>query len=190
MKIYTGFGDSGRTQLFGGQVVDKDDLRVEAYGAADELNSHLGLIISHLEKDEWVNLLQDIQDDIFRISTELATPREKEKKIKGILITGDNIKKIENNIDDLESNLAPLKNFILPGGSEASAVVHIARTVCRRLERRLVGFAKLEEIDQNILVYINRLSDFLFVFARYLNKESGCDDILWTNRSSEEQALE
>jgi len=99
LKIYTGFGDTGRTQLFGGQVVDKDDLRVEAYGAADELNSHLGLIISHLKKNEWVNLLHDIQDDIFRISTELATPREKEKKIKGILITKDNIKNIENNID-------------------------------------------------------------------------------------------
>jgi len=120
----------------------------------------------------------------------LATPREKDKKIKGILITKDNIKNIENNIDNLESVLVPLKNFILPGGSEESAVVHIARTVCRRLERRLVGFAKVEEIDQNILVYINRLSDFLFVFARYLNKGSGCDDILWINRSSEERALE
>jgi len=183
LKIYTGFGDSGRTQLFGGQIVDKDDIRVDTYGHADELNSHLGLIISHLEAQEWITFMRDIQKDIFKISTELATPYDKKNKISEIVIQTNDIKKIENKIDDLEPSLPSLKNFILPGGSELAANIHITRTICRRLERRLAKFAKIETLEKNILVYINRLSDFLFVFARYINKISGAEDITWSQKS-------
>ena len=183
MKIYTGFGDSGRTRLFGGQVVDKDDLRVETYGTADELNSHLGLVIVYLKEEAWVDFLQNIQQALFKISAELATPAEKKRRLSGISVTLDDIENIENTIDTLENGLIPLKNFILPGGSREAALIHLARTVCRRLERRMISLHKLVELDRNIMVYINRLSDFLFVFARYMNKKSGCDDIAWVNKS-------
>ncbi len=183
MKIYTGFGDSGRTRLFGGQVVDKDDLRVETYGTADELNSHLGLVIVYQKEEAWVDFLQNIQQALFKISTELATPAEKKRRLSGISVTLDDIENIENKIDTLENGLIPLKNFILPGGSREAALIHLARTVCRRLERRMISLHKLVELDRNIMVYINRLSDFLFVFARYMNKKSGCDDIAWVNKS-------
>jgi cob(I)alamin adenosyltransferase len=183
LKIYTGFGDSGRTRLYGGKIVDKDDLRVDTYGTADELNSYLGFVIAYLREEEWVDFLQNIQQDIFKISSELATPSDKKKQLSGISITLNDIEIIENNIDKVESGLKPLKNFILPGGTREAALLHLARTVCRRLERRLISLHKQVDLDQNILVYINRLSDFLFVFARYMNKKSGCDDIAWINKS-------
>jgi len=183
LKIYTGFGDSGRTRLYGGKIVDKDDLRVDTYGTADELNSYLGFVIVYLREEEWVDFLQNIQQDIFKISSELATPSDKKKQFSGISITLDDIEIIENNIDKVESGLKPLKSFILPGGTREAALLHLARTVCRRLERRLISLHKQVDLDQNILVYINRLSDFLFVFARYMNKKSGCDDIAWINKS-------
>jgi len=183
LKIYTGFGDSGKTRLFGGQIVDKDDLRVDTYGTADELNSHLGLVIVYLREEEWVDFLQNIQQNLFKISSELATPADKKKQLSGISITPDDIENIENKIDKVENGLNPLKNFILPGGSREAALLHLVRTVCRRLERRLISLHKLVDLDQNILVYINRLSDFLFVFARDMNKKSVCDDIAWINKS-------
>ncbi len=182
LKIYTGFGDAGKTSLFGGQVVDKDDLRVEAYGTVDELNSILGLVIAELEDTDLSRDLRDIQQNLFRLSTELATIALKKKRINHQLITSKDIRIIEKGIDDLEIQLVPLKNFILPGGSHRAALLHLARTVCRRAERRLISLNKTADIDSQIMIYINRLSDYFFVLARYVNQKDKIKDILWIDK--------
>ena len=182
MKIYTGFGDAGKTQLYGGRVVSKDHLRVEAYGTADELNSHLGLLIVYLTDDNLVAFVRTIQRNIFQLSAELATPSEKKSKKSVSAIREEDIKELEIKIDELDETLAPIKNFILPGGGSEAALTHLTRTVCRRLERRLVSVNNVSPLDPAIIVYINRLSDFLFVLARWLNKQKGVEDILWQSR--------
>jgi cob(I)alamin adenosyltransferase len=179
LKIYTGFGDTGQTQLFGGQIVSKDDLRVEAYGTADELNSQLGLLISELTKGIWADFLRHIQQTIFRLSAELATPLNGKSRKSGKAVDDKEIRELEEKIDQMDSGLPALKNFILPGGGRNAALAHLARTVCRRLERRLITLHAITPIDADILVYINRLSDFLFVLARMLNQAAGIEDILW-----------
>jgi cob(I)alamin adenosyltransferase len=182
LKIYTGFGDAGKTSLFGGQVVDKDDLRVEAYGTVDELNSILGLVIAELEDTDLSRDLRDIQQNLFRLSTELATPVRNNKRINHQTITSKDINKIENGIDELDSLLVPLKNFILPGGSHRAALLHLARTVCRRAERRLISLNKTADVDSQIMIYVNRLSDYFFVLARYVNLKDKIKDILWIDK--------
>ena len=182
LKIYTGFGDAGKTSLFGGQVVDKDDLRVEAYGTVDELNSILGLVIAELEDTDLSRDLRDIQQNLFRLSTELATIALKKMRMNHQPITSKDIRIIEKGIDDLEIQLVPLKNFILPGGSHRAALLHLARTVCRRAERRLISLNKTADIDSQIMIYINRLSDYFFVLARYVNQKDKIKDILWIDK--------
>ncbi len=182
MKIYTGFGDAGKTSLFGGQIVDKDDLRVETYGTVDELNSILGLVIAEFEDIGLARDLKEIQQNLFRLSTELVTPAGNKKRINHQTITSEDINKIENGIDELDIQLVPLKNFILPGGSPRAALLHLARTVCRRAERRLISLNKTASIDSQIMIYINRLSDYFFVLARYMNKKDKIKDILWIDK--------
>jgi cob(I)alamin adenosyltransferase len=185
LKIYTGFGDKGKTKLFGGKTVDKDNARVEAYGTIDELNSLLGLILSQkLDAGLAKNLVQ-IQNDLFRVSSELATPDPQTKAKFQFRIEDKDIIRIENQIDEIETVLSPLKNFILPGGSVTASYLHYARTVCRRGERRLNSLFKQENINLNILIYFNRLSDFLFVAARYVNKLNKIKDIPWMYSSSQ-----
>ena len=181
MKIYTGFGDEGNTALFGGQVVKKNNIRVEIYGALDELNSVIGLLRTKNSDTRVDELLLSIQDEIFIVSSEIATPDiERQKKIKNRL-HNEHIQKTEKTIDELSENLEPLKNFILPGGSESAAIAHLARTVCRRAERNLVALISEDQVRKEIVVYLNRLSDLFFVLARYLNKLNKKPDVLWKN---------
>ena len=179
MKIYTGFGDKGKTSLFGGEVVNKDNMRIETYGTLDELNSVIGLLAAKNTDEPTQKILLRIQNEIFIMSSEIATPNaDQQKKLKN-LISDEHIKTIEKTIDEITEQLEPLKNFILPGGSESAALAHVARTICRRAERSLTKLIDQIQMRGELLVYINRLSDLLFVLARYLNKLCNQPDIIW-----------
>ena len=186
MKIYTKTGDNGSTSLVGGKRVQKHHLLVEAYGTVDELNASLGLIFLCLDnkKDENVFndikvLIRGIQNDLFDLGADLSTPISKAKpSYKPLRITNNQIKKIEEKIDEYNDELKPLNSFILPGGSEAASLLHLSRTVARRAERDVSLLSCEEEINKNSLVYLNRLSDLLFVLSRVLN-ENGLNDVLW-----------
>ena len=178
MKIYTKTGDKGETSLFGGQRVLKDDLRVECYGTIDELNSLLGLAITEVSESEIIKVIQKIQNDLFDLGSELATPIN--KNIKNIpQISPDNISYLENGIDRFEKQLPELKQFILPGGTKGASLLHLARSVCRRGERLVVTLSKNVSISDDIVIYLNRLSDFLFVLARFENFVQNFPDINW-----------
>lgn len=181
MKIYTKTGDSGNTSLFGGKRVDKDNQRIEAYGTVDELNSVLGIVLTENTNDKTRKILSSIQESLFVIGAELATPLDVESKAI-IPITDEEIKILENYIDELDAELTPLKNFILPGGTKSASMLHFARTVCRRAERRIVEIDKSENISKIIIAYINRLSDLLFVIARYENHITSTPETEWKPR--------
>jgi len=180
MKIYTKTGDTGETGLYRGGRVSKDSLRIASYGTVDELNSHLGWIRTLDIGEEADQLLQRVQNDLFVIGADLATPAEAVK-------TGDNVTRLsegaqeflEEAIDQMESRLEPQRVFILPGGCKEAAAVHIARTVCRRAERGIVTLARSENISPSVVIYLNRLSDFLFVLARDQNRRAGVNDVPW-----------
>jgi cob(I)alamin adenosyltransferase len=186
MKIYTKTGDAGETGLFAGPRVRKDDLRIEAYGTVDELNAVLGLARSHstvaareklpVEIDA---LLTGIQHTLFDLGSELATPDPKSRGTN--FVTAKQIESLEQAIDRFESQLPPLKNFILPSGTPGAAWLHLARTVCRRAERRVVTLTLREtgKLSPEILIYLNRLSDLLFVLARAVNQSAGQPDVQW-----------
>lgn len=178
MKIYTKKGDTGETSLFGGGPFPKDNVRIDAYGCVDELNSVLGCVSVELQEEEVQKILLNVQKELFIIGSELASLNPSSQMQSGF-IQNKHTQVLENQIDVWEKNLAPLKNFILPGGSRASALLHLARTVCRRAERRVVTLSHQDEIRAEVLVYLNRLSDWLFVFARYLNNQEGQSDVLW-----------
>ena len=181
MKIYTKTGDKGKTSLFGGQRVDKDDLRVDCYGTVDELNSILGLAIIEITNREVSELIQNIQNDLFTLGGELATPIEKKSALNSSSDVNTNqINFLEEKIDLFEEKLQPLKQFILPGGSKSAALLHIARSVSRRSERLAVKLSKRDVINENIIIYLNRLSDLLFVLARFENDVNQIPDIPWT----------
>ena len=154
MKIYTKGGDKGETGLFGGSRVSKNDQRIEAYGTIDELNSVVGLILSESHHSETADILLSIQSKLFIIGSELATPNDVKNNIEKI--SHLDIEYLEGRIDHLEQYLTPLKNFILPGGCKSAALLHFARTVCRRSERRIVKISSEEKINSDIIVYINR----------------------------------
>ena len=174
MKIYTRTGDAGETSLFGGARIRKDDSRIEAYGTVDELNSVIGVARAAWLSSPADAQLHAIQSDLFDIGAHLASPGSSR-------FAGPDAARIaapEQSIDAMESDLAPLKTFILPGGSIAAAHLHVARTVCRRAERDVVTLARTEPVNQQVIVYLNRLSDLLFVLARVYNS-NGRDDVLW-----------
>ena len=185
-KIYTRTGDDGSTGLADGSRVLKHSLRPQAYGTVDELNASLGLVFLCLDnkKDENVFndikvLIRGIQNDLFDLGADLSTPISKAKQsYKPLRITENQIKKIEEKIDEYNDELKPLNSFILPGGSEAASLIHLSRTIARRAERDVSLLSSEEEINQNSLVYLNRLSDLLFVLSRVLN-ENGLNDVLW-----------
>lgn len=178
MRIYTKTGDDGTTGLLGAQRVSKDSPRVEAYGSVDELNAHLGLAIAHLQAHErFRQILQQVQSDLFVIGAELAVPVGKRPVIKPI--SEQQVLELERCIDEIDESLEPLRHFILPGGSVASAALHVARTVCRRAERRVVSLFHVEPGNPHIITYLNRLGDLLFVMARAVNAADGVPDITW-----------
>lgn len=181
MKIYTKTGDGGETSLFGGERVSKNSKRIEAYGTVDELNSFIGLAITEVYDSAVKELLLKIQNQLFIVGSDLATPKtNKTSRFKIQRVTPKFYKDIEKAIDHFDAELESLKNFILPGGSKSAAVLHICRTIARRAERRVVALNDTVKIGNNIIIFINRLSDLFFVLARYENKCSKIQDIKWT----------
>jgi len=180
VKIYTKTGDKGETGLGDGSRVGKDSLRVECYGAVDELNACLGLVRSRREDAEVDALLGEVQKDLFALGAQLADPQARvaDRKPKAA-VTPDHVKRLEDAIDARQEELPPLRAFILPGGSEVGALLHFSRTVCRRAERRVVSLARQEDVDPLVVTYLNRLSDLLFVLARDVNHRSGVPEDTW-----------
>jgi cob(I)alamin adenosyltransferase len=173
-KIYTRTGDAGTTSLGDGTRVDKDGLRVDAMGDVDELNATIGLLLTEALPEKLVSILTQIQHDLFNMGAEICIPNY-------AVLQQTSIDQLENSIDAMNGTLLPLKEFILPGGTKAAAICHLARTVCRRAERKLVTLHKKENVTEISLKYLNRLSDLLFVMCRIINKDAGVDDVLWKN---------
>jgi len=176
-KIYTRGGDKGETSLADGQRLPKDDTRIVAYGTVDETNATIGLARLHTA-GEADAMLARIQNDLFDLGADLATPEAESYKYQPLRVTEAQVERLEREIDTINENLEPLESFILPGGSAASAYLHLARTVARRAERYCVTLASETAVNPEAVKYINRLSDHLFVLARQLNN-NGTDDVLW-----------
>ncbi len=184
MKIYTKTGDEGKTSLYGGTKVPKNHIRLEAYGTVDELNSFIGLLRGMLQDIEMKKQLNLIQNTLFNVGSELATPNDKSLLENGTprfknKVNEQKVKLVENWIDEMEAHLKPLSQFILPEGSEEISTAHIVRTVCRRAERIIVALNDYEEVRAELLQYINRLSDYFFVLARFIAYKEGKEDVIW-----------
>ena len=179
MRIYTKTGDEGETGLFGGARVSKASLRVEAYGEVDELNSAVGWARVQVSDPELDALLNQIQNDLFEVGAELGSTEDRKQKSAMPLITESQVEALERAIDKYEEGPPALTSFVLPGGSEAAARFHLARCVCRRAERSLVALGAEETLRGELFRYVNRLSDLLFVLARYANHVAGVKDIPW-----------
>ncbi|MDO9150458.1 MAG: cob(I)yrinic acid a,c-diamide adenosyltransferase [Methylotenera sp.] len=173
-KIYTRTGDDGTTGLGDGSRISKDSIRVDAMGDVDELNSVIGLILSEPISQHLQEALTKIQHDLFNLGGEICIPGY-------VLLKQACVDDLEQTIDNLNSELSPLKEFILPGGSKGASFCHLARTVCRRAERKLIELHRNEKVTEISLQYLNRLSDLLFVMCRIINKEAGVSDVLWKN---------
>ncbi len=179
MSVYTRFGDKGKTSLYGGKTVSKGSLRIDAYGSLDELNSWLGVVLTEIKDARIKKELLVIQNDLFEVGASLAS-EIKNKKLEVYL--EKRVKEFEKEIDDLTAKLPELENFILPGGGKAGSSLHVARTVCRRAERRVAELSEKENVGKEILIYINRFSDLLFTFARYINYKEKKKELLWKTR--------
>jgi cob(I)alamin adenosyltransferase len=187
VKIYTKTGDDGDTGLFGGPRVSKDDPRIEAYGAVDELNAVVGLARTEPMSPQLDVVLARVQNELFDMGAELATP---DPAAKGTATLGPtHVARLEAAIDLYEGLLEPLREFILPGGCPAAALLHLARTVCRRAERRVVSLSKIVPVRNELIVYVNRLSDLLFVLARAANHLAGERDVPWQKSSQASSQL-
>jgi cob(I)alamin adenosyltransferase len=181
MKIYTRKGDDGKTGLIGGDRVSKHHIRVESYGTVDELNSHLGLVRNFMPDGKAGNLMAEIQDRLFTLGSSLAAAPGSRMILPGL--EESDVVALESEIDRMTAVLPELKNFILPGASVPGAYAHVARCVCRRAERLVVSLADSEELDPLIVRYLNRLSDYLFTLARYIDHANGGHEIVWTPRT-------
>jgi cob(I)alamin adenosyltransferase len=185
MKIYTKTGDKGTTALFGGTRVPKHDLRIESYGTVDELNSYIGLIRDQKIDSKTIESLLKIQNELFTLGAMLATPPEKEvlkngkQRLNIPKINNSSIEFLEEEIDTMNLELPPMTNFILPGGNQTVSFCHISRCVCRRAERLATALNENEVINPDVLTYLNRLSDYLFVLARKLSKDLSVEEIAW-----------
>lgn len=183
MKIYTKTGDQGQTSLLSGGRVSKSDIRIEAYGTVDELNSYLGLV-----RDQEVNkvrseLLEEIQEKLFVIGAILAAGKDPEK-MKLPQVLNEDVEKLEAEIDMMEGALSPLKNFILPGGHHSVSYTHITRCICRRAERLVIALHEQHPVNTIIIIYLNRLSDYLFVLSRKMSLELGVEEHVWKGRKA------
>ena len=182
MRIYTRTGDAGETGLFGGGRVPKSAPRVAAYGEVDELNAVIGWALVRIDDDETARRLRLIQADLFALGAHLATPPDARSRAHLPALPEERIAEFEAWIDAAEEELPPLRSFILPGGGETGAALHLARTVCRRAERAVVALAGLEAVDPVVLTYLNRLSDLLFDLARHANHREGRTETPWQPR--------
>jgi cob(I)alamin adenosyltransferase len=186
-RIYTKRGDSGETGLVGGQRVPKDAPRIEAYGTVDELNAFVGLAAVSCAEDsrlaELGSILLRVQHELFNLGSILATEPQ-DVHPKQPRVTGAEVSRLEREIDDMNRDLAPLRSFVLPGGTRLNAELHVCRTVCRRAERLLVGFARQESVPPEAVQYLNRLSDALFVWSRWVNHALGVAEVLWEPNKS------
>lgn len=176
-KIYTRTGDDGTTGLVGGMRVDKHSLRPDAFGAVDEVNACIGLCRLYVEDKAMDAILNHIQNDLFDLGSDLATSQDDTKR-QGLRITDKQVKWLEEQIDNMNKELKPLESFVLPGGAKVSAYIHLARTQARNAERKMTKLARKENVNTHAMHYINRLSDQLFVMARFLNNK-GDSDVLW-----------
>jgi cob(I)alamin adenosyltransferase len=185
MKVYTKTGDTGTTALFGGTRVPKHHIRIESYGTVDELNSHIGLIRDQEINQSYKNVLIEVQDRLFTVGAILATPPENELLKNGQprlninRISDSDISFLENEIDKMDTSLPQMTHFVLPGGHTTVSYCHIARCVCRRAERLVVHLHELEPTDEEVIKYLNRLSDYLFVLARKLSFELEAEEVKW-----------
>jgi cob(I)alamin adenosyltransferase len=181
MKVYTKGGDKGKTALWGAGRVSKADPRLDSYGEVDELNSLLGVILAEEPDTEIEMKLRRIQSELMRLGSDLATPLSVSEKIKQVRIENKDVERLEKEIDELHEKLPELKNFILPGGDVVGSHLHWARTVCRRAERAIVKLVDIEEEEVNLTTinYINRLSDWLFMMARYSNLINNTQEKVW-----------
>lgn len=183
MKIYTRRGDSGETDLLGGARVAKNHLRVESYGAVDELNASLGVCRVHSDQEDVLTLVERLQRELFELGAHLASSGEGGRGAGGLgAPSAEAVAFLEDRIDAFEKELPPLRHFVLPGGTAAAASFHVARTCCRRAERCLVALAHAEKTEAAALGYLNRLSDLLFVLARVENHRSGVVELEWSGR--------
>ncbi len=181
MKIYTKTGDKGKTSLFTGKRVSKHDLRIESYGTVDELNSYIGLIKDHAPEGEDLSLMHRIQDRLFTIGSILATEVEKKDhdRFKIPKIREEDILALEQSMDKMNEALPEMTHFVLPGGHPTVSFCHVGRTVCRRAERRITGLNEEQAVDEMVLKYINRLSDFLFVLSRFWGQKLNAKEVKW-----------
>ena len=183
MKIYTKTGDKGMTSLIGGKRVPKNSARLESYGTIDELNSFLGMIRSFPLEQVIAEELVEIQSRLFDVGGNLATDPEASANLKvPIGVTEEDIALLENGIDRMDAEVPPMKYFVLPGGNQCVSFCHMARTICRRAERRILDLAAETEVDGSVMKYVNRLSDYLFILARKLAYDSGCEEMKWVPR--------
>ena len=179
MKIYTRTGDRGETSLLGGRRVKKNERRVEAYGSVDELNAHVGWAKTHLAHLPIEDEMREIQSDLFTLGADLATPPEAPAAAVAARIGEDRVKRLEELIDRWEAEMAPLRNFILPGGAPGAAALQVCRAVCRRAERYVVRLSGSEPVNPQTIVYLNRLSDLFFVLSRWVNTRDGVPESIW-----------
>jgi cob(I)alamin adenosyltransferase len=180
MKIYTRTGDDGTTGLIGGSRVKKHNIRLESYGTIDELNSYIGVIRSMQTDHHADQILEVIQNKLFVIGANLATDESISLVKKQLPCKKADIELLEKEMDRMNNDLPELRNFILPGGSQAASFCHVARTVCRRAERKIVELAENAEVDANLIKFVNRLSDYLFVLSRKINLDQKTPEILWS----------
>ncbi|MGN6195775.1 MAG: cob(I)yrinic acid a,c-diamide adenosyltransferase [Ginsengibacter sp.] len=183
MKIYTKTGDAGKTSLIGGTKVLKSDPRIDAYGTVDELNSYLGVVSDFSNDEHSKKILKEIQDRLFTIGSELACDPDKKINMPIPDLHESDIELLEKEMDEMDAQLPPMKNFILPGGLPAASFMHVARCVCRRAERCCVNLKeKRSEVNPLIIKYLNRLSDYLFMLARYTSMKNNAAEIIWKAR--------
>ena len=180
-RVYTKTGDKGTTSLVGGVRIKKSDIRLEAYGAVDELSAHLGMLAAMLTDDDNRQTIIRIQNNLFNVCTHLATDQSQTPLYPSAHLAEGETAFLEQEVDRLMALLPERQGFILPGGTQAAAQAHVARTVCRRAERRIAALAEVATVGEEIQQYVNRLSDYLFVLAKIINFNSGQDEIIWQN---------
>lgn len=179
--VYTKTGDKGTTALVGGSRVPKTHIRLEAYGTVDELNAQLGLLATYLTDKHDCDVVLNIQHILFAVGAHLATDQTKTSLPQASILTPQHITELEQEIDCIDESLPPLRAFVIPGGSRGAAICHTARTVCRRAERRILSLSEACEVATEVLAYMNRLSDYLFVLSRKMNVTQQTDEIFWNN---------